>query len=305
MKGDVDSRVRLAAFQFLERQTAIHGEVLPRSLLEKGFEFEGHRVPLLGPQGIFKPAIMDLPLSFCTVPPTLRKPPPYADEVGKEGLLLYRYRGTDPEHRDNVGLRRAMQKGAPLVYLYGLVPGLYRPVWPAYVVGDNPERLTFTVAVDDRSVTPASAWVMRQGEDESRRKYVTVQIQHRMHQRSFRERVLRAYRSMCAVCLLRHAELLEAAHILPDDHPQGEPVIPNGVALCKLHHAAFDANILGIRPDYKLEIRDDVLHEHDGPMLKAGLQEVHGQALHVPRAEDFKPSKPFLEIRYEQFRKAS
>jgi hypothetical protein len=35
-------------------------------------------------------------------------------------------------------------------------------------------------------------------------------------------------------------ELLDAAHILPDGHPKGEPVVPNGLALCKLHHAAFD-----------------------------------------------------------------
>ena len=52
---------------------------------------------------------------------------------------------------------------------------------------------------------------------------------------------------------------VEAAHILPDTHPRGEAVVPSGLALCKLHHAAFDANILGIRPDYTVDLRLDVM----------------------------------------------
>src|SRR3989304_615457 len=45
-----------------------------------------------------------------------------------------------------------------------------------------------------------------------------------MHQQEFRQE--------CAICRLRHEELLDAAHILPDGHPRGEPVVPNGLALC-------------------------------------------------------------------------
>ena len=88
----------------------------------------------------------------------------------------------------------------------------------------------------------------------------------RMHQREFRQRVRRAYREQCAICRLRHEELLDAAHILPDGHPRGEPVVPNGLALCKPHHAAFDRHVLGVRPDLTVELRPDVLREPDGPM---------------------------------------
>jgi putative restriction endonuclease len=101
------------------------------------------------------------------------------------------------------------------------------------------------------------------------------------------------------------AELLEAAHILPDGHPQGHPVVPNGVALCRLHHPAFDANILGIRPDYEIEIRLDVLEEVDGPMLKHGLQEFHHERLWTPRRPVLRPKPEFLEERYALFRRAS
>jgi putative restriction endonuclease len=60
--ADLDQRVRLAAFAFLEQLQQTHGEMLPYAQLLAGFEFEGKRVPLLAPQGIFKPAILDLPL---------------------------------------------------------------------------------------------------------------------------------------------------------------------------------------------------------------------------------------------------
>jgi putative restriction endonuclease len=114
-----------------------------------------------------------------------------------------------------------------------------------------------------------------------------------------------AYRECCAVCRLHHPELLEAAHILPDRHPQGHPVVPNGLALCKIHHAAFDRNILGIRPDLVVEIRRDILQEEDGPMLRHGLQELHGQDLVVvPRARELKPDPTRLEERYQLFRQA-
>ena len=101
-----------------------------------------------------------------------------------------------------------------------------------------------------------------------------------------------------------HAELLEAAHILPDRHPLGEPTVPNGLALCKLHHAAFDRHILGVRPDLVIQIRRDILEEVDGPMLLHGLQQMHGSRLHVPRPEELRPRREFLEERYELFRKA-
>jgi putative restriction endonuclease len=106
------------------------------------------------------------------------------------------------------------------------------------------------------------------------------------------------------VCRLRHVELLDAAHILPDSHPRGEPVVPNGLALCKLHHAAFDTNIMGVRPDLVIEVRPEVLRETDGPMLRHGLQEVDGASLHAPRRSDWRPGEEYLQERYEQFREA-
>jgi putative restriction endonuclease len=61
-------RVRQAAFHWLDVQIDIHGDVLPRSLLADGFLYQEQRVPLLGPQGIFKPRLLELPLSITTIP---------------------------------------------------------------------------------------------------------------------------------------------------------------------------------------------------------------------------------------------
>ena len=226
--------------------------------------------------GIFKPAILpEVPLTIRTAPEEAGRTRPYADEMDSEGRLRYRYRGTDPRHPDNMGLRRAMQRRLPLIYLFGVVPGQYMPVWPVYVVGDEAATLSFLVSVDDQQHALPAA-----GEDsrvvEARRAYVTVVTQRRLHQQTFRQRVLRAYQERCAICRLRHRELLEAAHVLPDGDPRGEPIVSNGVALCKLHHAAFDRYILGIRPDLVVDLRLDVLREADGPMLLQGLQGFQG-----------------------------
>ena len=96
----------------------------PRSILERGFDFEGTRVPLIGPQGIFKPAVVpEVPLTITTAPPVEHRERPYDDGFTDGGFLRYRYRGTDPNHRDNVGLRTAMQRQTPLIYLHGHRPG--------------------------------------------------------------------------------------------------------------------------------------------------------------------------------------
>jgi putative restriction endonuclease len=298
---EFDTSVRLAAFQFLGDQVQIHGETLPRRILEQGFIFSGGRIPLISPQGIFTPRGLEYPLSCCTAPPSMRHPPPYADELAEDGTIHYRYRGTDPNHRDNVGLRRAMEDGIPLVYLYGIVPGEYSPVWPVYVIGDDPRHLTFNMTADDVTAQPKDKLVLRESAADGRRQYVTAITQRRLHQAGFRRRVLRAYQERCAICVLRHVELLEAAHILPDTHPDGKPLISNGVSLCKLHHAAFDSNILGIDPDCQIHVRQDVLREHDGPMLRHGLQGIEGQQLHVPRVHEYKPNPSALGIRFEEF----
>lgn len=295
---DLDLQIRLTAFQWLAEQTGLHGEdVLPRALLQAGFQYNGERVPLIGPQGIFKPRLMELPLSITTTPEG-----PYDDIYDQGKVLLYRYRGDDPQHRDNIGLRKAMEQSRPLVYFYGLVPGQYSTIWPVYVVGDNPSALTFQLVAEEMSrVVLEPEQILHTAPEDARRQYITAQVRVRLHQQAFRERVLQAYRSQCALCRLRHRELLDHAHILPDSHTEGRPVVCNGLALCKLHHAAFDSFLLTVTPDYLVRIREDILKEDDGPVLQHALKGLEHSHILLPRNPQDWPNREAMEWRNTKF----
>lgn len=295
---DRDLQIRNAAFHWLQEHIEIHGDVLPRALLQQGFEFQGERVPLVSPQGIFKPRIMELPLTISTTPRG-----PYADDFAEGRYLSYRYRGTDPNHPDNIGLRECWRHIVPLIYFFGVVPGRYLAVFPVYIIGDDPGELSFLVAVDDLDALRLDVGDARHvsEEAEGRRMYVTATTKIRLHQRNFREKVLEAYRSQCSFCRLRHRELLDAAHIIPDHEPASHSKVDNGLALCKLHHAAFDSFILGVTPDYTIQVRQDILREEDGPILQHGLQRLEGLKIQLPSDSGQWPSKDALAWKFEKF----
>lgn len=122
--GQQDAPVRKAAFEWLEAQQIRYGDVLPHEVLSQGFVWQDQRVPLVSAQGIFKPRVLsEIPLTITTSPNG-----PYEDSFADNHRLLYRYRGTNPSHRDNVGLREAMRLRTPLIYLFGLIPGRYPPL---------------------------------------------------------------------------------------------------------------------------------------------------------------------------------
>lgn len=299
MSPERDAALRTALFDRLDRLAGRSIDGTVRSADVNALEFEGRPFQVIGQTGIRKVAGLDAALSFTTV---FRRPGaarPYADDIGPDGLLRYKYRGTDPEHPDNRALRHAMELGTPLVYFVGVAPGVYVPHWPVYLVAEDRVRHEFSVAVDEGQRLVDVAHLT-----EDRRRWVERTTRQRLHQVQFRARVLRAYDGTCAMCRLRHPELLDAAHILPDTHPHGQPVVPNGLALCKIHHAAYDQNIVGVRPDLGVEVRADILAEIDGPMLRHGLQEMDGGRLIVPRSRYDRPDGERLAERYDAFRLA-
>lgn len=297
----MDARLRAAMFTHLDALVRRHPAGVPSSILND-FTFEGRRMPLIVQPGIWKPRALDAALSIRTTYTGPRDAAPYEDEIGTDGYLRYKWRGVDPEHSDNRALRAAMRQGRPLAYFVGVAKGVYHVVAPVTLVAEEPGRRQFVVAVDYGQAAMAGTGAT---ELPAARSYAERLTRLRLHQPVFRARVLRAYESRCALCRIAHLPLLDAAHILPDQHPRGEPVLPNGLALCKIHHAAFDANILGVRPDLAVEIRSDVLTEIDGPMLRHGLQELHGARLNAPRERAARPDPSRLEERYEAFRAAA
>lgn len=273
-----------------------------RSAVLREFHFDGVRIPLIDAQrGIRKPAVAQAAVSMRTVYRPEGGDRPYEDVIGPDQFLRYKWRGIDPDHAENRALRAAMSGGLPLIWFFGVGPGEYKPVYPVYIVGEEPESHQFVVAIDEPQRESLSV-----GAEEHVRRYLRVERNQRMHQHLFRSTVMRAYETRCAVCALRHGSLLDAAHIIDDSHDLGIASVRNGLALCKIHHAAFDAQILGIRPDLVVQIRRDLLEEFDGPMLQHGLKERHGEKLMVlPTKRREHPETSLLEMAYEKFRAAS
>ena len=310
---DLDAKIRLAAFAELTRLTQATGGVVTRAQIDLGFEFAGERIRFASPprgRGIWRPRQFrqnGAPLSILTSPSRAGVVPRYLDQISErsdrqDDWLDYHYQDRDPNGADNQALRLAKESGRPLIYFVGVQPGLYEAMFPVYIIDDDRSREVFKVAAD--AVNLSDARLMRGGEGEGLKVYATRQVKARLHQFRFRELVLAAYGTRCTVCRLRHPQLLDAAHIIPDKDERGRPEVANGLSLCKIHHSAYDANILGITPAYRVSIREDVLREVDGLMLQYGLKATHGQEIVVPRRAADRPNPDFLEERYEAFRAA-
>jgi putative restriction endonuclease len=282
--------VRLAAIEFVASKAEASGGVVSRAELES-FTYAGETIKLIDQsRGIRNPRQLVATLTILSQPKG-----PYDDLRTEDGLLRYAYREGPLDSGDNRKLRLAAELGLPLLLLEGIAPGIFVPVAPVYLVRDLPGERCVEVAVDEGlrylSLSP----------DDEQRSYVERLTKMRLHQPIFRARVIRAYGTQCAICQLRHAELLDAAHIIPDTQERGQPVVPNGLSLCKIHHAAYDRNIIGVRPDLVIEVKQRILEEVDGPMLRHGIQEMAGQQIVVPLAKREQPDRDRLEARYREF----
>ena len=133
------------------------------------------------------------------------------------------------------------------------------------------------------------------------RRYALRTVQQRLHQASFREAVISAYNGRCALSGLPEPLLLDAAHIVADkDERLGQPVVPNGIPLSKIQHAAFDAHLIGIDPDYGLHVSARLLVQNDGPMLEA-LKRLNGGKIQLPDRVQDRPDRDRLAQRFERF----
>ncbi|MHB8451799.1 MAG: HNH endonuclease, partial [Mycobacteriales bacterium] len=289
--GDIDSRLRAAAFAHLRALARSSPDGALRSADINTFSFGDRRLPLVVQTGIWKPAALGAALSIRTAFTPPSSAPPYLDAIGPDGLVRDADRGTDPLHSDNRALRAAGERSLPLAYFVGVAKGAYVPYFPVWIVAEDQVNHQFCVALDEAQRHTVAFGA---APDDDQRAYLHRLTKLRLHQPIFRAQVLRAYGGACAMCRLRHPELLEAAHILPDGHPRGLPVVPNGLSLCAIHHAAYDHNILGVRPDLVIEVAAPILAEVDGPMLTHGLQELAGASLVLPRATPDQPDRDRL-----------
>jgi len=267
------------------------------------FRFRGEKIALKDRQlGIRKPAQLQGALSITTTYRAAGQERPYEDRPGPDGLMRYKWEKDDPNRYTNRGLRHAMERQLPLIWFWGVAPALYKPIFPVYLIGEEPDLKQFIVATDGLQNIESTGVDV----DEVTRRYALEQTRARLHQPVFRGFVMRAYKTRCAICSLGHSSLLDAAHIVPDREDGGVAAVRNGISLCKIHHTSYDVGIIGITPKYGLEVRDDILQEVDGPMLEHGLKKLHGRALeNLPASRKDRPDPELLAVQYAEFRAAS
>lgn len=296
-----DEHLRSACFASLDVLCAQFGEDVPyRGGLDRGFAFGGRRVPFLSPQkGIFRAAVQRGPeaLSINTSAKS-----PYDDGELPSGFF-YAYRAGSPDQPDNRALRAARASQAPMVYFVATRPGWYRPLYPVFVVEDDPIARRVLVT-PGRMIGPMEEPEPVLVEDPLERTYAVRDARVRLHQARFRGRVLVAYASLCAICRLKETRLLDAAHIVGDLEQKGEPVVANGLSLCSIHHRAFDQDLVGVSPDYEVHVAQRLMEDDDGPMLEL-LKGFHKQSIVVPSQRSWKPDRVRLAERFERFQVAS
>ncbi|MEH2676411.1 HNH endonuclease [Bradyrhizobium elkanii] len=303
-----DELIRMSAFAALDR-LMVGRTVLPWSAIETGFAAPGfdHRLRFAGrAKGIFKPKEMTGILSVRTVMPRKGRKVWYKDQHdGRDALyagdstVRYSFRGEDPTSSDNLLLRDAVEKRSPIIYFVAVAPAVYVPLYPAFVVDWYPERLEADLAFAPMTIAGRAATLPSTTIE---RRYRLVEVKQRVHQAEFREAVLDAYGSRCVITGIPVRELLDASHIVPDaDQNWGQPWIPNGIPLSKIHHAAYDANLIGIDPDGIVHVSQRLSTDcRDLDVVKA-IDAMRGARIRAPRSDEDRPDRNRLALRFEQY----
>jgi len=299
-----DETIRVAAFAALNSIVGIYGQPLSWSEISQGFTLGGEKVLFANrARGIFKPAVMQRGvLSIKTTIPRIGRGARYADIHDDSGSFTYRLQGSDPNAHDNRRLRENYEDQSPIIYFYGVSETRYEAIWPTFVTAWSPADLSVQINVGTR-ISEATAEAP--GAREIERRYATRETKQRLHQSSFREMVLDAYQERCAFSGMPVRRLLQAAHIVADAEAEGIAAVRNGIALSTIHHAAFDAHLLGIDPDGKIAVSDRLMQYNDGPVLEQGLKGVAGSRIHLPKSRSDWPDRDLLARRFELFTKAN
>lgn len=287
--------LRLEIFADLELLIESRGGFASRDELTGFVMRNGMRMPLIDTsRGIRNPQELDASLAIVSASDGGRNNP-YDDAIDRDsGLLHYSWAKGAVGAGDNRKLLAALETGAPIILFEKPLANLYVPVFPIYVIDVDIENRHFIIDLDDSRLRSSRDVTLD-------KRYVARVVNQRVHQPMFRARVLSAYNKKCAVCTLRYPELLDAAHIISDSDERGLPVVTNGMAMCKIHHAAYDQDFLGVSPDYVVHINERLLADRDGPMLQFGLQAMNGKALELPSRRDDRPDRDYLAERFARF----
>lgn len=308
---DPDAALRLEIFSYL-RQLGGEGGLVTAAQIGSGYTRpNGEHIALITrPRGIFKPRQMSSLLSIKTVVPRAGRGTWYDDQraahqqiYNGQETVTYSFMGDDAGATDNRLLKHACEAKIPIVYFLGISPGLYRILMPTFLDEWDPVALRVGLSFGNISFDQAQAEVdVAPPRDDIQRRYTMNVVKRRLHQDAFRQVVISAYKGRCAFSHLPIPSLLDAAHIVADnDELRGQPIVSNGLPLSKIHHAAFDAHLIGVDPDYKIHVSKRLLDQRDGPLLVA-LQTLNGASLRLPSRKQDYPDQDRLAVRFQEYR---
>lgn len=300
-----DEMIRQAAFARVRMLTQVYGDDIPWSAIAQPIDLHGQQIAIAGQAvGIFKPKQMAAgALSIKTTIPRVGRSKLYEDSEDADGTFTYLLQGTDPNNSHNRKLDFCYENQPPLIYFYAVAEGIYKAIFPCFIEAIDKKKMKCQVSVVSEfnaskeipSLRDSEAWRIE-------RRYALRETKARLHQAEFRERVLDAYGTRCAMTQLPVEQLLDAAHITPDSHDLGVAEITNGLCLSRIHHRAFDANLIGVSPDYKIVVSKKLMATKDGIILEGGLKALHGADLMKPRSKKHWPDRDRLAVRFDEFK---
>lgn len=299
-----DDQIRQAALARVRMLTQVYGDDIPWSAISQGFALDREKIFLANKAvGIFKPKQMRSgALSIKTTKPRAGRTNVYADSEDTDGTFIYSLQGKDPNNHYNRALRESWENQAPIIYFHAVAESVYKAIFPCFIESIDTHSMTCRVSVASE-ISSSEQYTLRDSEAwRIERRYALRATNVRLHQAEFRERVLDAYGRRCSMTGLPVPELLEAAHIMPDTHELGVAGVNNGICLSRIHHRAFDSNLIGVNPDFKIQVSERLLGIQDGLILEGGLKALHGQSLELPSNKKNWPSRNLLDLRFNEFK---
>ncbi len=259
----------------------------------EGFSYLDERIPLLDTgRGIRNPGNFEATLTVMTS----AKAHPYGDEIEADGRITYSLQSKDGG--DNVKLLRAAELSSPMAYFKGIRDGVYVPYFPVVIDEVDLERRLVRMRELDSAIDYYPG-ALRLGFDG--RRYGQRAIRTRQHQKAFRAKVLSAYGRQCVVCRLTQADLLDAAHIVGDAEEHGVPEIWNGMSMCSLHHRAFDTDLLGIDPRFRVHISAELLRSRPSAIVRPAFVAFADTSIALPLRPTDRPHPGALQAKFEKF----
>ncbi len=300
---DGDFLLRAAAFERVRNLNETRDQ-LTAADLKLGFFFDGQRIPLVFSQRrLCKPAQMETLLSIKTVFPKLDAKVWYDDPCGvhrhiydADEMADCAFIASEVGPEDGRWLRDAIDNRVPIIYVLGISPRRYQAIFPAFMMDWDATALNIKIAFG--SIENSAPTL---GGNAPQRRSALQAVKQRLSRASFREAVITAYKGRCALSGLPEPLLLDAAHILQGENDvTGRPIVANGLPLSKIHRAAFDSNLIGIDPDFRIHVSDQLLKTKEGPILEE-LKRLNNAQLHLPDRPADRPDRDRLAVRFERF----